>query len=322
MNNDLKEQVRLRIQQKIKGLTIETNKFEVKKQWYDLSWKEKLDNGKTIHNWQYYEFLKDCTSIINSYGREDGFIVIGVDNSNNLFDAPIKDSGFADPSSIKDIIIGNVDKAFLIDIDYVEVEGKHLAVIHIPPSADKPHLVQKYISKNNNVSENVNFVRNGSGTHVATRGDLDRMYYERSNILLDKKIEVGIEHIIYQPHGGGIIGAGFDLVLDNTGSRRILVKKIEVIAMCRVYSFKLEATEFYLGGTAIKSLRLDVNYPIEVSINSLIEFEKGNSFAEWFSTSPEKGADDVVITSMIFELGNQEKVIAIPAQAKMWSAPK
>ncbi len=182
MSDDLKRDVIAKFIQFIAIEKLETNKFEFKRQWYNLKdVKEKS------------EFFRDSTAVINSYGGDDGFIVIGIDDkTKELFDTKIEDSGFKDQSSIRDIVDTNIDKPFRFDVDYVEVNGKRLSVVHLFPSTDKPHVILKYQDKNGKEFSNEIFLRSGSGKVVASKGDLDRMYIERNTILVDRMAEVSI----------------------------------------------------------------------------------------------------------------------------------
>ncbi len=232
MDQRVKENAKLSVLQFIKGQTLERNKLEFKKQWYKLNWKVQQRPGhKPIHNKDYYEFIKDCVAIVNSYGREEGLIVIGVDDeTKELYNTNISDSGLDDPSLIKDIIIGNVDKAFLVDIDYIEIEGKRISLIYIPPSADKPHLIVNYWSEKQYPSKNVIWIKNGTGATIAGKGDIDRMYWERTNIILDKKIEVALNLNKLRFGYGGKEQLSFHgkIAIENIGSRKLLVSGFEL----------------------------------------------------------------------------------------------
>lgn len=189
MEDSIKEYVKSKIIQFLAGHKLETNKFELKREWYKLNSYTVQDNGQKTRHKDYYEFLKDITSIINSNGGDSGFIVIGVDSKKvKLFDTKIEDSGLDDSSLINDIIVSNVETRFTIDVDYVNVNGKNLSVIHIPTSLDKPHIVLEYCSPAKQKFKNEIFVRSGSGTSIATKADLDRMYWERGNIVLPEKL--------------------------------------------------------------------------------------------------------------------------------------
>ncbi len=162
-----------------------------------MDWKTSQENGGTKYNKDYYEFLKDITSIINSNGGDSGFIVIGIDSeSKNLVDTKIDDSGLDDASKIKDIVVSNIDTPFTIDIDYITLEGKKLSIIHIPTTLHKPHIILRYYSPANQKFDNEIFVRNGSGTSIAAKSDLDRMYWERGNIVLPEKLSLTINQTV------------------------------------------------------------------------------------------------------------------------------
>ncbi|MBT1699491.1 putative DNA binding domain-containing protein [Fulvivirgaceae bacterium PWU4] len=221
MNDEIRDEVRAKVLQYLSFGRLETNKFELKREWYNL----RESHGKN-------EFLRDATAIINSYGGENAFIVFGVAESKELFDTKIEDSGYKDSASIKDIIDANVDKPFRFDVDHVNVNGKNLCFIYLHPSLDKPHVIVKYVNDNKGrAQENAIFIRSGSAKVSPTKGDLDRMYIERNTILVERKADVSINfhgfhfstdvnnrvatHTLERP-----------LLIENRGTRVLAVYKI------------------------------------------------------------------------------------------------
>jgi len=227
MNSDLKEQVILHVLQFINGQALEKNKFEFKREWYNLSYKTNAEG----HNKDYYEFLKDCTSLVNTYGGDDRFIVIGIDeDTKELFDSGIENSG-RNASQIKDVIISNVKDSFPIDIEYLEVKGKNLAVIHIPPSTGKPHIIEEYVSKSGQKFQREIFTRNGSSSHLATKGDIDLMYWERGNIVLERNVKATL--LLDQIHNGiefkqTHLFLHLSVVLENRGLRPLSILSMQI----------------------------------------------------------------------------------------------
>lgn len=306
MNDQLKNEVKLKVLQFVKGQTLERNKLEFKRQWYNLSWTKKPGEGKELRNKEYYEFLKDCCAIINSYGRDDGFIVIGVDESKELFDTNLTDSGLNDSSKIKDVIIGNVDKAFLIDIDYINVEGKQLSVIHIPPSTDKPHLVAEYWSKNLHKSENVIWIKNGSGATIATRGDIDRMYWERSNIVLDDKLDVAmnLRNTRFNSISGSKIEVKSVPYIENVGTKKLLISKFRLNV-----SFQGERYTFYTEDT---NRMLLPNHPTTELTLFYAFINLGDAERKKLADLMNQALQVLKFESFIAIKGNGEEILCVP----------
>ncbi|MEO5600855.1 MAG: RNA-binding domain-containing protein [Cyclobacteriaceae bacterium] len=156
----------------------ENPKFDFKAIWYDLK------SSKDIS-----EFLKDTTSIVNTFGP-DGFIVIGFgDKKKEFTQTTFKDSKLRDSADIINLINGN-DRLFIVNTIDIEVKGNSLSVIHIPPSIDKPHVIKKYITYETDgqakkEEDNKIWVRKNSQTFTASKYDIDLMYYDRKNILPD-----------------------------------------------------------------------------------------------------------------------------------------
>lgn len=238
MTEELKALVKNRVLQFLDGHTLETNKFELKLKWYDLRWRVKQQKGeKSTYNRDYFEFLKDVTSIINSGGGDSGFIVIGVNqDTKELSDTNIKDCGLDDSSKVKEIIVNNIDTPFVIDIDYLEIHDKQLSVIHIPSTLFKPHIILDYVSPANQKFENEIFVRNGSGSHVARKSDLDRMYWERGNIVLPEKLHLALNRKTsgFEPRSLSdqndkcVIIYRMNCVFSNEGTRPLTIYEIEM----------------------------------------------------------------------------------------------
>jgi len=130
------------IEQSIQGLDKENPKFDFKRKWYNLK------DPKEIS-----EFLKDTTSIANTFGP-DGYIVIGFDDdTKEFFPAKFSDSGLKDTSHIVNLVNGKVDTLFNINTIDIQFKGENLSIIHIPQSINKPHVIKKYITYDINGKE-------------------------------------------------------------------------------------------------------------------------------------------------------------------------
>lgn len=157
----------------IQGLSKEQPKFDFKRQWYDLK------DIKDIN-----EFLKDACAIANTSGG-DGFIVMGFDEKKNLFQpAMFSDSGLKDTSDLNGIIRSRVDPEFEMNILDIMYEDHPISVLHIPESANKPHVIRQFIrsskaEKEGRAEEHRIFIRKNTSVNCASRQDLDRMYRER-----------------------------------------------------------------------------------------------------------------------------------------------
>lgn len=219
MTDELRESVKSRILQYLENNLDETNKFEVKRKWYNL----REDNSK-------FEFLKDITAIVNSYGGEDAFIVFGIDeNTRETFSTKISDSGYKDPAYIKNVINANITAPILIDIESMEINDQLLCILHLPPSTDKPHCILKY-KRNNQVFENEIFIRSGSAKVVASKSDIDRMYIERKNIIVERKLELSINLSNFRIQNSENRGLYIDhpITIENTGMRDVAIARIEI----------------------------------------------------------------------------------------------
>lgn len=210
------------VEQSIQGLDKENPKFDFKAIWYDLK------SPKGIS-----EFLKDTTSIVNTFGP-DGFIVIGFDDKKKEFtQATFKDSKLRDPADIINLINGKVDRLFILNTLDIQVKGNNLSVIHIPASIDKPHVIKKYITYENDgqpkkEEENKIWVRKNSRTFAASKYDIDLMYYDRKNITPDYELRASFywkRSVININHDDKL---QFDiyLTIENTGRRSVAIAQM------------------------------------------------------------------------------------------------
>ena len=222
MNDKIKEDVKAKVLQYLSGNSLETNKVEFKQQWYNLKDKD----GKV-------DFLKDTTALVNSYGGDDAFIIIGVTKNHSLLPAKLFDSGYSDQADLKNIVDSHIDHPFRFDIDYVEVNGVQLSVIHIYPSTEKPHVILKYIDGAGHVREKEIWLRSGTANVRAGRVDLDRMYVERHNIIVERKAEISLNFQNFQmsstqTEDGPTLTFMRGAYIENRGTRDLVIFRVHL----------------------------------------------------------------------------------------------
>src|SRR5260221_6357476 len=227
MNDQQKIDVIKKVENYLTGKGIETNRFELKREWHKFKFKQ--ENGVESDK---NEFLKDVCALANSYGFDDSYLIFGVSEERSLHPSKIEDSGLSQ-ADIASIVSSNIDRPITIDFDYITVQGTQLSIIHVPASKFKPHFVLNYVSKNNNPSKNVAFIRSGSSIKVAGRADFDQMYMERKDLTIDRKLECSfnrsdIEFRYYETHG---IETPIEITVENIGTRplRIMRFNLEII---------------------------------------------------------------------------------------------
>lgn len=210
------------LEQSTNGLSKENPKFDFKRDWYDLT------NNKDIN-----EFLKDTSSIANTFGP-DGFIVIGFDEKTKVFkNVKFADSGLRDSNEINGLINKRVDRLFNITTEDIVIEGNSLSVIHIPPSIDKPHVIRSYqvFDKNGtikNIEEHKIFVRKNTNVQPATKYDLELMYYDRKNIIPEYRIQLyGFDESITFIKGLNNLRFNGHFSIENTGTRTISIVELK-----------------------------------------------------------------------------------------------
>ncbi len=186
----IEKQVAKYLTDSINGLDVENPKVDFKRQWYDLTELEGIN-----------EFLKDTTAIANTVGLE-GFIIIGFDDKNKSFHpATFRDSNLSDSSKVPDLLIKKCSNLFDLNTYDIDFNGNHLSIIHVPPTLEKPIFIINYQKKDKkgdtkNESQRV-FIRKNSTVREASKYDIEMMFYDRKNIQPEYDIDINLYQIIY-----------------------------------------------------------------------------------------------------------------------------
>ncbi|MEZ4777701.1 MAG: ATP-binding protein [Bacteroidia bacterium] len=219
-------QVKARVETYIRraqnGGTAEDPNFDFKREWMNLTEEKGL-----------YEFLKDTAALVNTLG-DDGIIVFGFDDNTKEFKrAVFSDCGLRDETDLNNKISSMVDRPFPVYLYDEEIDGNPVSIIHIPYSADKPHVVKKYkkIKEQSPKSpelENVIFVRRGTASRIANKFELDQMFFDRMHLLPDYRVFVSrltIKFCSENPEG---VKCEIRLSIENAGARVIGIKALKV----------------------------------------------------------------------------------------------
>jgi len=195
MLEEVKEIIEYSIQKCINGHPVERPNLEFKSIWPNLKSK----------NEDYYKFVRNLCSIANSVSDKFGIIIFGFNEKTREFvDTSFRDTGLRDTSELQKLITKNITEPFPIEIDTIDIEENTLSVIIIPKSYAKPHVMGEYKTfkneKINNGYKNYIPVRKETNINTANKYDLDLMYYDRKNMVFDKKtiltpLSVSIENI-------------------------------------------------------------------------------------------------------------------------------
>lgn len=214
----------------LNGLEVENPKVDFKRQWYNLTDLESIN-----------EFLKDTTAIANTVGL-DGFIIIGFDDKNKTFhNTTFKDSLLSDSSRIPDIIIKRCSNLFDLNTYDIDFNGNYLSVIHIPPTLEKPIFITNYQKKKTDtgIPHRV-FIRKNSTVREASKYDIEMMFYDRKNIQPEYDIELQLAEIkLATPmQSNGSFSLYIKFHYENLGRKSISVNNITLILDIGVYELK------------------------------------------------------------------------------------
>lgn len=225
---EVKQTVWKYLQQSLAKQEIEHAKFEVKTTWYKLKQKKDIS-----------EFIKDTSAMANTFGP-DGFIVIGYNHSERKFTpARFSDCGLKDVTDLRSLVNKRVEQIFDFELYDVDIEGKLISIIHIPPSLTKPHVIKNYQTFNNEdifkrEEQHRIFVRKTGGVAIATKYDIDLMYYDQKNITPDYRVIITVSNVglninpIYSgsPRLCQGIEARIPLTIENVGKRPVSLSRM------------------------------------------------------------------------------------------------
>lgn len=204
------------------GLHLEREKVELKRQWIDLA----KDKGSGLRARE-SEFLKDLVAMANTPGLE-GYLIYGIDEHGNVYDAPFTQTGFPDQSLLRQFVIRKVSKPVDFNIVEVPFQDKKVAILVVPPSLEKPHSINLYVTRKGIQRENYIPIRRGTAVTPANAFDIEWMIFDRKNII--PEYDLRIDTYPHQPrltgsHLAGEVGIvlEFQVALENAGRRPILL---------------------------------------------------------------------------------------------------
>jgi len=290
---EIEKMVSSYIEQSRSGLSVENSKFDFKREWYDL----KLEEG-------IQEFIKDTTSMVNTYGP-DGLIVIGFDDKSKEF---VDSTLPIDPSNIVNLVNKRVDRLFEINTYDIVYQGYSLSVIHIPPSMDKPHVIRNYKTfhkdgKEKNSYQNVTLVRKNSRTDFSTRYDLDLMLWDNKNVEPEYRIisSCDVEFLNFRQDGDERPKCRIYLTLENIGRRPVGISKISITFKLFEDSSPDEEMVFQIDSTG-KNIIIPVgniwNHDVEMILLSSLYKPTTKILVDKF----EKGKKHLISTPLLFTL--------------------
>lgn len=228
----------------------EKRKLEFKRQWYDLSGNNPRDTE---------EFCKDMTAMANTPGP-DGFIVIGLDETNGqLTNSPISVSGLSD-TQITNLIIKRIRPSIQFEIDTIAIpedQNKVITVIKIPPSLEKPHVMGEYLkfdgSSIKNRIQNFIPIRNGTQIFPANHADLEYMFYDRKNVIPDYRLEFlqiqnAVAFNVVNAGGYNCLTCGIRFIVQNIGRYPVAISSAELKLFDTKPRVSTMKDEFYFTG--------------------------------------------------------------------------
>jgi hypothetical protein len=259
------------------GLEIENPKVDFKRQWYDLSDSDGIN-----------EFLKDTTAIANTVGF-DGYIIIGFDDKKNEFyDATFSNSKLKDSSQIPDIIIRGCSNLFDVNTYDIEYQGKLLSIIQIPLTLEKPVFIKNYTKKKGETGiEHRVFVRKNTAVRPASKYDIEMMFYDRKNSQPEYDFDMQIIEIgvINRFQSSTKLEIGIRFYYENIGRKSISILSltlrlktksydVESLEMLNLLTLSKDQNEntnriyfdFENQGTLLDEIRANLDFKIHIVI--------------------------------------------------------
>ncbi|HRI35054.1 MAG TPA: ATP-binding protein [Saprospiraceae bacterium] len=232
-------------------LEVEGDKLEFKSKWYNLKDEEQI-----------YKFIKLATAIVNSIGL-DGYIIFGYDPKEPIGQrfkhTTFKDSNLPDVSHLVKLFARRCSETFHIDCFDLVYEGNHFSLVHIPPIIYKPITIPGYKTfedgKPFKEEPHRIFVRKGTSNVIATKNDIELMYYDRKNFQSEYEYYIDIlnrKYRVQNPFSENKINIhnsyDIEFIIENLGRRNIIVIKSSILVKCvDGIEFKLEGLTKYLN---------------------------------------------------------------------------
>lgn len=127
------------------------------------------------------EFLKDVVAFANALSNDPyRYIVIGVKEQSGLKEYfNIKPEDVGDVANYQQLIDQNIEPNIPINIEYVKINNKNLAIFKIGPCDNAPYMFKKDYKK---MKQGMIYIRTGTTTRLANRQELDLMYQNKQKI--------------------------------------------------------------------------------------------------------------------------------------------
>jgi hypothetical protein len=208
--------------------------LEIKREWYKFDKPGKNEKFKVES-----EFLKDIVALANTPGPI-GYLIIGIDKNGDLYNSPFKNSGLKDQVNLRDLVVKNVNLLFNFEFEEFQFEesneklNKVISIFLIPPSLDKPHFINRYVSKSDQEIKNYVPIRKSTGVVSASRSDFEYMYYDRKNIEPEYALDflISNSHLSVRTSAESYISVSLSLAFQNYGRKPIaLVNSILTIEL-------------------------------------------------------------------------------------------
>lgn len=202
------------------GVSMEDPKLDLKRQWSRLRGVTPEEQRKNES-----EFLKDLVAMVNTPGPT-GYLVYGLDDHGNVYDAPLATSGLTDPTALRGIVVKRVDKPVNFEVYPVrltlEAGVVDITVLEVPPSNEKPHVISLYTAPRGDERQNFVPIRKNTGIFPAAKWDFDHMVYDNKNVEPDYALTL-LQHnhrAVFNADSNRIV-ATLTLALQNFGAKPV-----------------------------------------------------------------------------------------------------
>lgn len=141
-----------------------------------------------------YDLVKDVVSLLNNEINDEKYIVFGIEDKTwNI--VGINKEDIPEIAHIENFLNDCVEPKVNVEIEFFEIDKKHLACLKICNNNDRPYLIKKTASLNGItfIRKGECYIRKGTTNDIATRHDLDLIYKAKNNIVVnlnDDKIQI------------------------------------------------------------------------------------------------------------------------------------
>jgi hypothetical protein len=146
------------------------------------------------------ELLKDILSMVNSWRRVDGYIVIGIEEKSEKPNLMHGISVHIDDAKIQQFVNSKISETCIFEYATYTKDSKTIGIIRIPVQKRPVYLTKDYGS----LKANTVYVRRGSSTDIAKPDEVSKMGLNNYEVAI-ANLEVGFFNVLHHQMIGDVL---------------------------------------------------------------------------------------------------------------------